>query len=215
MTRTLLAEFLGTLILVMTGIGTGIMGVALADGNLAVVLFANAFATGLILYLLITILGPVSGAHMNPAVTLYVTLRGEMRPGLAAAYAVMQSVGALVAVVLTHVMFALPTLQIAATPRTGPGLWLSEGIATFGLVLTIAGALRHAPAQLPALVGAWIAAAFWFTGSASFANPAVTLARCFTDTFTGILPAHAPAYVLAQLAAAALGALVLPKLFPR
>lgn len=215
MTRTLLAEFLGTLILVMTGIGTGIMGVSLASGNLAVVLFANAFATGLILYLLITILGPVSGAHMNPAVTLYVTLRGEMRAGLAAAYAVVQCAGALVAVVLTHVMFALPALQVATTHRTGPGLWLSEGIATFGLVLTIAGALRHAPAQLPALVGAWIAAAFWFTGSASFANPAVTLARSFTDTFTGILPAHAPAYMVTQLAAAALGALVLPKLFPR
>ena len=215
MTQKLLAEFLGTLILVMTGIGTGIMGVTLASGNLAVVLFANAFATGLILYLLITILSPLSGAHMNPAVTLYFALRGDIRPRQAVAYAVVQCCGALFAVLVTHVMFALPALQIAATQRSAPGLWLSEGIATFGLVLTIAGALRHAPAQIPALVGAWIAAAFWFTGSASFANPAVTLARCFTDTFTGILPAHAPAYVMAQLAAAALGALVLPKLFPR
>lgn len=215
MDRRLAAEFLGTLLLVVTGIGAGIMGANLAEGNMAVALLANAFATGLMLYLLITLFLPVSGAHINPAVTLYFLIRGEIGAGPAAAYVLAQTAGGLLAVVLTHAMFGLPLLQVATTPRGAPGLWLSEGVATFGLMLTIAGALRHAPGQLPALVGAWIAAAFWFTGSASFANPVVTLARCFTDTFTGILPAHAPAYIAAELAAAALAALVMPRLFPR
>ncbi len=215
MDRRLAAEFLGTLLLVVTGIGTGIMGVNLAAGNMAVALLANAFATGLMLYLLITLFLPVSGAHINPAVTLYFLIRREIGADSAAACVLAQTAGALVAVVLTHAMFGLPLLQVATTPRGAPGLWPSEGVATFGLMLTIAGALRHAPGQLPALAGAWIAAAFWFTGSAAFANPAITLARCFTDTFTGILPAHAPAYVAAELATAALAALVMPRLFPR
>jgi glycerol uptake facilitator-like aquaporin len=215
MTRRLAAEGLGTLILVTCGLGTGIMGMALPGGTGAVTLFANAFATGLILYLLITILGPVSGAHLNPAVTLYMLIGRAIGAGEAAAYVAAQSLGALGAVLLSHAMFGLPLLQTAATVRTGGALWLSEGVAAFGLCLAIAGALRHAPAQLPALVGAWIAAAFWFTGSASFANPAVTLARAFSDTFTGIRPVDAPGYMAAQFAAAALAALILPKLFPR
>ena len=213
MRAKLLAEGLGTLILVMTGIGTGIMGVNLAGGNLAIVLFANAFATGLILYLLITVLGPVSGAHMNPAVSLLFALRGDLGPRRALAYVGAQVIGALLAVALTHAMFGLPILQLATTPRGGSALRLSEGVATFGLMFTILGGLRHAPAQVPALVGAWIAAAFWFTGSASFANPAVTLARAFSDTFTGILPADAPGYILAEVAGALVAALTLPKLF--
>ena len=215
MTQKLWAEGLGTLILVMTGIGTGIMGVNLAGGNMAIVLFADAFATGLILYLLITVLGPISGAHLNPAVTLLFVWRGDTPPALALAYLGAQVAGALLAVGLTHAMFDLPLVQFASTVRTGPALWLSEGVATFGLIFTILGGVRHAPGQVPALVGAWIAAAFWFTGSASFANPAVTLARAFTDTFTGIRPADAPAYMLAEFAAAALAAIVLPKLFSR
>lgn len=215
MTHRLMAEYLGTLILVMTGIGTGIMAVDLASGNMALALLANAFATGLILYLLITVLGPISGAHMNPAVTLFFALRRETDAATAVAYAVAQCAGALSAVVVTHAMFGLALWQVALTERSAPGLWLSEGVATFGLLMTIAGALRHASAQLPALVGAWIASAFWFTGSASFANPAVTLARSFSDTFTGIRPADAPAYIAAELAAAALAAALLPKLFPR
>lgn len=215
MQRILLAEFIGTLILVMCGIGTGIMGVALAPGLPGLTLFANAFATGLMLYLLITILGPISGAHMNPAVTLWAVMRGDLGGRMVAAYVAAQLAGAYAGVLLTHAMFAQPLLQIAATPRPGAGLALSEGVATFGLILTIAGALRHAPGQLPALVGAWIAAAFWFTGSASFANPAVTFARMFSDTFTGIRPIDAPAFVLAELAAAIIAALTVGKLFPR
>ncbi len=215
MQRKLLAEGLGTLILVMCGIGTGIMGVNLASGNMAIALFANAFATGLILYLLITILGPLSGAHLNPAVTLFFVLRREVSVPLALGYVAAQAIGALIAVVLTHVMFGLDVLQRAATPRAGAALWLSEGVATFGLMFTILGGQRHAPAQVPALVGAWIAAAFWFTGSASFANPAVTLARAFSDTFTGIRLADAPAYMAAEFAAAVIAAWILPKLFSR
>ncbi|MEZ5888350.1 MAG: aquaporin [Paracoccaceae bacterium] len=215
MSRSYAAELTGTLILVMCGIGTGIMGTDLAQGNLAVALFANAFATGLVLYLLITILGPISGAHMNPAVTLYFALSGETGAARAAGYVAAQLVGAALAIALTHLMFGQPLLQTATTVRAAPGLWLGEAIATFGLCLTIAGARLHAPGQLPALVGAWIAAAFWFTSSASFANPAVTFARMFSDTFTGIQPADAPAYVAAQLGAAIVAARALPKLFSR
>lgn len=215
MSRTLIAEALGTMILVTCGIGTGIMGVNLAGGNIAIALLANAFATGLILYLLITILGPISGAQMNPAVSLYLALTRQTGAGTALAYVLAQLVGAVCAVGLSHAMFALPIAQIATTERTGAALWLSEGVATFGLLMTIAGAQRHAPGQLPALVGAWIAAAFWFTGSASFANPAVTVARTLSDTFTGIRPADAPFYILAQLVAAALAAFLLPRLFSR
>lgn len=215
MQRTLLAELTGTLILVMCGIGTGIMGAALAPALPGLTLFANAFATGLTLYLLITILGPISGAHMNPAVSLWVALRGDLGARTLLGYVTAQLAGAFAGVLLTHAMFAQPLLQIASTPRTGANLALSEGVATFGLILTIAGGLRHAPAQLPALVGAWIAAAFWFTGSASFANPAVTFARMFSDTFTGIRPIDAPAYILAELAAALIASLTLGKLFPR
>ncbi|MCX8508554.1 MAG: aquaporin [Rhodobacteraceae bacterium] len=215
MTEKLLAEGLGTLILVMCGIGTGIMGMSLPGGSMALTLLANACATGLILTLLITLFGPLSGAHMNPSVTLYLLIGRQINGVGAVLYVMAQIAGALLAVVLTHAMFALPLIQTATTLRTGPHLWLSEGVATFGLMLTIAGATRHAPAHLPALVGAWIAVAFWFTGSASFANPVVTLARCFSDTFTGIRPADAPAYIAAQLIAAALAAFLLPKLFSR
>ena len=215
MSAKLLAEGLGTLILVMCGIGTGIMGMGLAGGTLALTLFANAFATGLILYLLITIFGPLSGAHMNPAVTLYMLLTRQIGAAMAGAYVLVQVTGALLAVPLTHAMFAQDLFQLATTARSGGGLYLSEFVATFGLCLTIAGATRHTPAQTPALVGAWIAAAFWFTGSASFANPAVTLARVFSDTFTGIVATNAPAYVVAQLVAAILAAILLPRLFSR
>lgn len=211
----LLAEGLGTLILVMCGIGTGIMGMGLAGGTIALTLFANAFATGLILYLLITILGPLSGAHMNPAVTLYMLLTRQIGPAMAGAYVLAQVAGALLAVPLSHAMFGQDLFQLATTERSGIALQLSEFVATFGLCLTIAGAARHAPAQTPALVGAWIAAAFWFTGSASFANPSVTLARVFSDSFTGIAATNAPAYVAAQLLAAALAAFLLPRLFSR
>ena len=187
----------------------------LGIGNLAIALFANAFATGLILYLLITILGPLSGAHLNPAVTLLFVLSREVPVPLALGYVAAQAIGALMAVALTHVMFGLDVFQLAAMPRTGAALWLSEGVATFGLMFTICGGQRFAPAQVPALVGAWIAAAFWFTGSASFANPAVTLARAFSDTITGIRLTDAPAFMAAEFAAAIVAVWVLPKLFSR
>lgn len=215
MTRTLLSEALGTLILVMCGIGTGIMGMTLAGGTAALALLANAMATGLILYLLITILGPVSGAHINPAVTLYMLVTRQISGAAALGYVLAQILGGLLAVPLTHAMFGQELVQIATTARPGASLALSEFVATFGLCLTIAGALRHAPAQTPALVGAWIAAAFWFTGSASFANPVVTLARVFSDTATGIRAGDAPAFVIAELLAAALAGIILPRLFSR
>ncbi len=160
-------------------------------------------------------LGPISGAHLNPAVTLFFTLRREIATPDALVYVAAQATGALLAVGLTHAMFGLAIVQLAATPRPGAALWLSEWVATFGLMFAILGGQRHAPGQVPALVGAWIAAAFWFTGSASFANPAVTLARVFSDTFTGIRPADAPAYMAAEVAAATLAGWILPKLFPR
>lgn len=214
MQRALVAEFVGTLALVMCGIGAGIMGERLAPGQPGLTLLACSITTVLILYLLITIFGPISGAHLNPAVTLYFIARRQAGWS-AIAYPPAQIAGAFAAVLLTHAMFGLPLVQAAQTQRSGYGLLLSEGVATFGLMLTIAGGQRHAPAQVPALVGAWIASAFWFTGSASFANPAVTFARMFTDSFTGIRPMDAPGYVLAELAAALLAALTVGKLFPR
>lgn len=213
--RALLAEFLGTLVLVMCSMGTGIMGMRLAPDLPGLTLLACSITTGLILWLLITLFGPVSGAHMNPAVTLYFALRRDIALRTALGYVPAQLAGALAAVLLTHAMFALPLIQTAATVRSGGALVLSEAVATLGLILTIAGGQREAPALVPALVGAWITTAFWFTGSASFANPAVTFARMFSDTFTGIRPADAPLYMLAELAAALVGAWTAGKLFPR
>ena len=215
MTRQLFSEFLGTLILVTCGIGTGIMGQTLAPGMPGLTLFANAFATGLTLYLLITILGPVSGAHMNPAVSTLFLMRGDLQPARWLGYIAVQFTGAYAGAVLSHAMFDLALFQVATTERSGAHLWLSEVVATFGLVLVILGGMRQAPAQIPALVGAWIAAAFWFTGSAAFANPAVTFARMFTDTFTGIAPAGALPYMAAEMIGALIAAFTLPKLFPR
>ncbi|MGB3148128.1 MAG: aquaporin [Paracoccaceae bacterium] len=215
MTRALLAELIGTLFLVTCGIGTGIMATELAGGNVALALLANAIATGLVLYLLITIFAPLSGAHFNPAVTLFFLFGGELSPGRALAYLGAQLAGALLAVALTHLMFDLPLLQLARTERGGSPLWLSEAVAVFGLMMVIAGGQRHAVGQVPALVAAWIAAAYWFTGSTCFANPAVTLARVFTDSFTGIRYQDAPAFMLAQLAGMAIAALTLPRLFSK
>lgn len=215
MTRPLFAEFLGTLILVTCGIGTGIMGQDLAPAMPGLTLFANAFATGLTLYLLITLLGPISGAHMNPAVSTLFLIRGDLRPDRWIGYVGAQLAGAYAGVLLSHAMFDLPLFQVATTERVGVHLWLSEAVATFGLAFVILGGLQQAPAQIPALVGAWIAAAFWFTGSAAFANPSVTFARMFSDTFTGIAPSGALPYMAAELIAALIAAFTLPKLFPR
>jgi glycerol uptake facilitator-like aquaporin len=196
--QRLLAESLGTALLLATVVGSGVMGVALADGNDAVALLANAGATAGMLYVLITILGPISGAHFNPAVTLAMALRGELPVRDAAAYVPFQLLGALAGVVLAHAMFDLDLLQPGTRVRTGASQWLSEGVATFGLLLTILLGARHRLAALPVLVAAYIFAAYWFTSSTSFANPAVTLARALTTTFAGIRPEDVLGFVLAQ-----------------
>ncbi|GAB3727505.1 aquaglyceroporin AqpS [Luteimonas pelagia] len=199
---TLLSEGLGTALLLSTVVGSGVMGVALAQGNDGIALLANAAATAAVLYVLIVLFGPVSGAHFNPAVTLAMRLRGAMRTRDALAYVLVQVLGAIAGVLLAHAMFELPLVQPGLRARTGGAQWLSEGVATFGLVLAILMGLRHRPAAVPGLVASWIFAAYWFTASTSFANPAVTLARSITTTFAGIRPDDVGAFVAAQVAGA-------------
>lgn len=198
MPRRLLAEFIGTLMLLATVVGSGVMGVALARGNDAIALLANAGATAGILYVLVVLFGPISGAHFNPAVTLVMRLRGEIATREAVAYVLVQVVAAILGVLLAHAMFALPLLQPGDHARTGFAQWLSEGVATFGLVMTIVVGVRQRPAAVPALVASYIFAAYWFTASTSFANPAVTLARSLTQTFAGIRPVDVFGYWVAQ-----------------
>ncbi|MBP1475177.1 aquaporin family protein [Frateuria sp. MAH-13] len=200
--RKLLAEFIGTALLLATVVGSGIMGVMLSPGNTGVALLANAAATAAALYVLIVLFGPISGAHFNPAVTLALWLRGELRGREALAYVLVQVAAAIVGVLLTHAMFELPLLQPGTHVRTGAAQWLSEGVAAFGLLLTILLGMRHRPAAVPALVASYIFAAYWFTASTSFANPAVTLARSLTCTFAGIRPVDVSGFVLAQVAGA-------------
>lgn len=190
----LAAEFLGTLLLLAAVVGSGVMAERLAGGNDAVALLGNTLATAAALYVLISILGPVSGAHFNPAVTLLLAERRDRAP-----YIAVQIVAAVLGVLLVHLMFAMDVLQLGVKPRAGPGQWLSEGVATFGLLLTILlGGCCRAQA-VPALVAAWITAGYWFTASTSFANPAVTIARALTDSFAGIRPADVAPFVAAQL----------------
>ena len=198
LSRRLIAEFTGTALLLACVVGSGIMGVVLSGGNDGVALLANAAATAGALYMLITVFGPVSGAHFNPAVTLVMRLRGELRTDEAIAYIAAQVAAAIVGVLLAHAMFDLPLLQ------PGTAQWLSEGVATFGLLLTILLGVRHRATAIPALVASYIFAAYWFTASTSFANPAVTLARSLTQTFAGIRPVDTLAFVAAQLAGAML-----------
>jgi glycerol uptake facilitator-like aquaporin len=214
LSRRLIAEGLGTALLVSTVVGSGIMAEQLAGGNQAVALLGNTIPTGAILIVLITILGPVSGAHFNPAVTLVFAARGETPWSEVLPYIVVQCVGGVLGTVLAHLMFDLAPLAIGIKARSGPSQWLAEAVATFSLVLTILGGLRYAPTAIPWLVGLVITAAYWFTASTSFANPAVTLARGFTTTFAGIAMNHVPAFVIAQLVGAAIGALVSVALFP-
>ena len=213
MTRPLVAEFLGTLLLLATVVGSGIMADRLAGGNVALALLANSLATGAVLVVLITLFAPVSGAHFNPAVTLYFALRSEIAWPRALAYVTVQLAAAVAGVWLAHAMFALPVLQVSTHLRDGPAQWLAEFTATFGLVLTIAGGIRFAPTAVPTLVGLYITAAYWFTASTSFANPAVTVARALTGSFAGIAPSSAPGFIAAQLLAALMSALILPWLF--
>ena len=212
--RRLLAEGLGTAILVATVVGSGIMADKLAGGNQAVALLGNTIPTGAILVVLITILGPVSGAHFNPAVTLVFAARQEVPWSEVLPYIVVQCVGGGLGTVVAHLMFDRAPIMIGTTARSGPSQWLAEAVATFTLVLTILGGVRYAPQAIPWLVGLVITAAYWFTASTSFANPAVTLARGFTTTFAGIAINHVPGFVVAQLVGAALAAMLAYLLFP-
>jgi glycerol uptake facilitator-like aquaporin len=200
--RRLTAEALGTALLLAVIVGSGIMGERLASGNDAIVLLANSLATGCGLYVLITILGPISGAHLNPAVSLSLAFAREFPWREVLPYVLIQVVAALAGVVAAHWMFELPAFAAATHIRTGPSQWWSEGVATFGLLLTILLAGRTRPALVPVLVAAYITAAYWFTASTSFANPAVTIARSMTDTFSGIHPADAYGFIAAQLVGA-------------
>lgn len=206
--RRLTAEALGTGFLLATVVGSGIMAEELAGGNVALALLGNTIPTGAILVVLITMLGPVSGAHFNPAVTVAFALRGQISAAMAVVYVAAQLTGGIAGTWIAHLMFDLPVLQMGTTIRTGPAQWGSELVATFGLVFVIFATLRARPSAVPMAVGLYITAAYWFTASTSFANPAVTVARCLTDTFSGILPAHGPAFVVAQIAGAVLAATV-------
>jgi glycerol uptake facilitator-like aquaporin len=214
LTRRLLAEGLGTAILVATVIGSGIMAERLAGGNQAIALLGNTIPTGAILVVIITILGPVSGAHFNPAVTLVFGIRGATPWNEVVPYILVQCIGGVGGTVVAHLMFDLAPLAIGTTVRSGPSQWLAEAVATFTLILAILGGLRYAPPAIPWLVGLTITAAYWFTSSTSFANPAVTIARGFTTTFAGIAINHVFAFIVAQMIGAAVATLIAQALFP-
>ena len=207
--RRLVAETLGTAMLLATVVGSGIMAENLAGGNVAIALLGNTIPTGAILVVIITIFGPVSGAHFNPAVTLSFLIRREITIGAAIAYVAVQIIGGIIGTWSAHLMFAQELFQLSSHVRTGGAQWFSEGVATFGLVATILGTLRWRPEAVAYMVGLYITAAYWFTASTSFANPAVTIARSLTDTFSGIYPAHAPGFILAQLVGAVVATLTI------
>ena len=189
------------------------MAANLSQGNDAIALLANTLATGAILFVLISMLGPISGAHINPAVSLVAASRGELNSSDAAAYIAAQLVFGILGAWAAHLMFDLPVLQLSAKARTGVGQWTGEAIATFGLILTILGTVRFRREWVPATVALYITAAYWFTSSTSFANPAITIARSLSNTFAGIAPRDVPAFIVAQLAGAALAAFVARNLF--
>ena len=211
--RRIAAEGIGSFFLFATVIGSGIMGANLAQGNDGVALLANTLATGAILFVLIAMLGPISGAHMNPVVSLVAASRGELRRADAAAYVAAQLAFGILGTWAAHLMFDLPTLQLSVKARTGLGQWAGEAIATFGLILTILGTVRHRREWVAPSVALYIAAAYWFTSSTSFANPAITIARSLSDTFAGIAPHDVPLFIAAQLIGAALAALTARLLF--
>ncbi len=213
--RRLFAELIGSCLLAATVIGSGILAVQLSAGNDGIALLGNAMATAAILYVLVGMLGPVSGAHFNPAVTMVMTLRGATRPGDAAAYVLLQIAGCALGAMLAHAMFNLPLLQEGSSDRSGAGRLIGEGAATFTLVFAILGGIRYRPNDLPAIVALAIAAGYWWTSSTSFANPAITLARAMTDTFAGIRPIDAPGFIAAQLTGAAIAWLTGGWLFGR
>lgn len=212
--RRLAAEGIGSFFLFAAVIGSGIMGERLAGGNVAIALLANTLATGAILFVLIAMLGPISGAHLNPAVSLVSASRRELQWPDAAAYVAAQLTFGILGVWAANLMFDLPLLQLSGKARPGPGQLLGESIATFGLIFTILGTIRHRQQSVPASVALYIAGAYWFTSSTSFANPAITVARSLSDTFAGIAPQHVPWFILAQLIGAALAAWVAKGVFP-
>jgi glycerol uptake facilitator-like aquaporin len=213
--RRLFAEFLGSALLAGTVIGSGILAVRLAEGNAAVALIGNTLATAAILFVLIHALGPVSGAHFNPAVTLVMALRRAISPVAALAYAPVQILGCIAGAMLAHAMYELPLLHAATTIRAGPALMLSEGVATFALVFAILGVSRWRPEAVPAAVALVITAGYWWTASTSFANPAITIARALSDTFAGVRMLDVPGFITAQCGGAILAWLVARALFPQ
>jgi len=213
--RQLTAEALGSAFLLIAVVGSGIMGERLAGGNMAIALLANSIATGAALAVLISVLGPISGAHFNPAVTLFFALRREIAPCTAGLYVLVQLCGAVAGVWAAHAMFAMPILEVSHKLRDGPAQWFAEAVATFGLLATIAGAVRNSPKAAAYLVALYITGAYWFTASTSFANPAVTVARSLTDSFAGIAPSSVAPFIAAQLATAVVAAVALGWLFRR
>ena len=209
MTRKLFAEWLGSLFLLATVVGSGIMGERLSDGNAAITLLGNTISTGAILVVLILIFSPISGAHFNPAVTLSFALRTEIRYPEALQYVVVQIIGGILGVIIAHAMFDNPLIDPSTTLRSGSGQWIGEFVATFGLVVTILGCLKTRPDAVPYAVGLFITAGYWFTSSTSFANPAVTIARGLTNTFSGIAPTNIPVFIVVQL----LGSIVATLIF--
>ncbi len=203
--RRLAAECLGTGLLVTTVVGSGVMGERLAGGNVALALLGNTLPTGAILVVLITILGPISGAHFNPAVSLVFGLKRELAAREAVFYVVAQTAGGVAGTITAHLMFALPLIEMSLKARTGGPQWFAEWVATFGLIVTIMAGVRFARASVPWLVGLYISAAYWFTASTSFANPAVAIARSLTNTFSGIRPLDLPGFIAAELVGAVCG----------
>jgi len=212
--RRLAAEGVGSFFLFACVIGSGIMAANLSPGNDAIALLGNTAATGAILFVLIATLGPISGAHMNPAVSLVAAVRGELAWREVGPYILAQFAFGILGAWAAHLMFDLPTLQLSVKARHGLGQWAGEAIATFGLILTILGTARHRPQWVPATVALYITAAYWFTSSTSFANPAITVARSLSDTFAGIAPRDVPAFVAAQLAGALAASTAARSLFP-
>ena len=213
--RKLVAEFLGSLFLAGVVIGSGILALDLSGGNIALALVGNTAATAAILWVLVATLGPISGAHFNPAVTLAFFLRGEISVSLSFIYVALQVIGCIAGAWLAHAMFELPILQIAETDRSGLAKVLSEGVATFALVFAIFGAIKYAPNAVPAAVALVIAAGYWWTASTSFANPAISVARALSDTFAGVRPADLPGFFIGQFLGAALATGCAVFLFPK
>jgi len=211
--QRIVAEALGTAFLLAAVVGSGIMAANLSGGNAALALLCNTLPTGAILTVLILIFGPISGAHFNPAVSIAFALRGELTATALLLYVAGQIIGGIAGVWMAHLMFELPLWQISATVRTGSGQWFAEGVATFGLLMTILGCVTRTPAAVPYAVGLYITSAYWFTASTSFANPAVTIARSLSNTFAGISPAGVAAFIAAQIAGGLIGLFVAGMLF--